>query len=282
MTFKPAPASAVVRSLRSGALGCVLGLAAAGVWAQDSNRSDWLRNPAMGNYKAYAEFKMAHYDAARTVWQTLAEIGNGDALFNLGILAEDGLGEPRDMERAVALYASAAAAENFKAQYRLGLLYFAGTQVPRNQEKARLYLTQAATHGDKDAQGMLQQLGQPGTAMSPFQQAELLSGSGQHAQAAALYLQLADAGDARAQSRLAWAYEAGRGVAPDLQEAARRFELAAQAGNAEAQYALAVMLRTGRGRPVDLAQSAQWLGRAAAQGHPAAQAAQASGRSAAE
>jgi TPR repeat protein len=186
------------------------------------------------------------------------------------------------MQRAEAFYTSAAAAENFKAQYRLGLLYFAGSQLPRDSEKARLYLTQAAVHGDRDAQAMLARLGQLDANLTPFQQAELFGGSGQHAQAAALYRQLADAGDARAQARLAWAYEAGRGVEPDLQEAARRFELAAQSGNADAQYALAVMLRTGRGRPVDLASSAVWLDRAASQGHPAAQAAQASGRNAAE
>jgi len=277
MTPWPALASALRRLAA-----CVLALAAAGVWAQDSTRGDWLRNPAMGNYKAYAEFKMAHYAAAREVWQTLAEIGNGDALFNLGILAEDGLGESRNMGKAEALYASAAAAENFKAQYRLGLLYFAGTQLPRDSDMARLYLTQAAVHGDKDAQDMLARLGQAATDLTPFQQAELLSGSGQHLQAAALYRSLAEAGDARAQTRLAWAYEAGRGVEQDLPEAARRFELAAQAGNAEAQYALAVMLHTGRGRAVDRERSAQWLDKAAAQGHPAAQAAQASGRAVTE
>lgn len=260
--------------LRFGVMACLL--AATGAWAQDSERSDWLRNPAMGNYKAYAEFKMAHYDFAREVWQTLAEVGNGDALFNLGILAEDALGEPRDLSKAEALYTSAANAGNFKAQYRLGLLYYAGTLLPRDADKARLYLTQAATHGDKDAKDMLAQLGQPLADLSPLQQAELLSGAGQHEQAAALYRTLADAGNATAQTRLAWAYEAGRGVAPDLQEAARRFELAAQAGNAEAQYALAVMLNTGRGRNMDKAQSAQWLARAAAQNYPAAIAAKAS------
>ncbi|WP_233505853.1 tetratricopeptide repeat protein [Rhodoferax lacus] len=257
------------------AVGLLLALAF-GAQAQDSNRSDWLRNPAMGNYKAYAEFKMAHYDAAREVWQTLAEVGNGDALFNLGILAEDGLGEPRNMARAESFYTSAAAADNFKAQYRLGLLYFAGTLLPRNTEKARLYLTRAATHGDRDAQDMLSRLGQPDAPLTTFQQAELLSGSGQLTQALALYRTLADAGDATAQTRLAWAYEAGRGVAADLPEAARRFEIAAQAGNAEAQYALAVMLRTGRGRAEDRAASAAWLDKAARQGHPAAQAAQVS------
>jgi TPR repeat protein len=219
---------------------------------------------------------MAHYDFAREVWQTLAEVGNGDALFNLGVLAEDGLGEPRNMSKAEALYTSAANTGNFKAQYRLGLVYFAGTLLPRNLDKARLYLTLAAEHGDKDARDMLVQLGQSDVEPTPLQQAELLGASGQHEQAVTLYRTLADAGNTTAQTRLAWAYEAGRGLTPDLQEAARRFELAAQSGNAEAQYALAVMLRTGRGRSVDLEQSAQWLDRAAAQNYPAAMAAKAS------
>ena len=64
--------------------GCVV-LLAHGAFAQDSDRQDWLRNPAMGNYKAYAEFKMTNYAKAREVWETLAEVGNGDALFNLSV-----------------------------------------------------------------------------------------------------------------------------------------------------------------------------------------------------
>jgi TPR repeat protein len=248
-------------------------LASGGVQAQDSTRADWLRNPAMGNYKAYAEFKMAHYDFAREVWQTLAEVGNGDALFNLGILAEDGLGEPRNMQKAEALYINAASVNNFKAQYRLGLIYFAGNLLPRNAEKARLYLSMAAAHGDNDAKAMLATLGPDAGSMTPLQTADLMSGGGRHEQAAQLYRELADSGNSTAQTRLAWAYEAGRGVPMDLQEAARRFELAAWAGDADAQYALAVMFRTGRGRVQDLQQSITWLQKAAAQNHPAASAA---------
>lgn len=262
--------------LRTGSVSAALlwALSAAGcAHAQDSDRSDWLRNPAMGNYKAYAEFKMAHYDFAREVWQTLAEVGNGDALFNLGVLAEDGLGEPKSMDKALALYASAASADNFKAQYRLGLLFFAGKLVPHDAVKARRYLTQAAAHGDKDAQAMLASLGQTGEARAPLQEADWLSGSGEHEKAATLYRELADKGDATAQTRLAWAYEAGRGVAMDLSQAAHWFGLAARAGDADAQYAMAVMLRTGRGLPMDAAQSTRWLEKAAAQKHPAASAA---------
>lgn len=247
-----------------------LALAPPGARAQDSDRADWLRNPAMGNYKAYAEFKMGKYAEARRVWETLAAVGNGDALFNLGVLAEDGLGEPRDMRRAEQLYTSAAHAGNFKSQYRLGLLYSAGELLPRDLGKARAFLGMAAAGGDRDARERLASLGRPAAELPPFQQAELLAGSGRHEEAARIYATLAARGDRVAETRLAWMHEAGRGVPRNLEEAARRFESAAGAGEAEAQYALAVMLRTGRGRPPDRARSLDWLRRAAQQGHPAA------------
>jgi TPR repeat protein len=266
----------IMRKLFAVSLFVISGLAQ----AQDSHRADWLKNPAMGNYKGYAEFKMANYAAAREVWETLAEVGNGDALFNLGTLAEDGLGEPRDMKKAEALYVGAAQAGNFKAQYRLGMLYSSGGQLPRDVAKARIYLTMAAQGGDKDAIERLATLGRPSDEMTPFQRAELLGADGRHAEAAALYEQLAAQGDRVAQTRLAWAYEAGRGVPRSLDEAARRFTIAAEAGDAEAQYALAVMYRTGRGQPKDVALSAAWLKRAAEQRYPAAVSALASGAAA--
>ena len=238
--------------------------------AQDSQVEDWVRNPAMGNYKAYAEFKMAHYDAARHIWETLSGLGNADALFNLAILAEDGLGEPKDMKKAEALYLAAANAGGFKAQYRLGMLYSTGGALDKDLVKARKYLNLAATDGDKDAIARLATLGQPGPAGSLFEEAEILSSSGQHAQAAVLYQRGSDAGDKRARTRLAWMYEAGRGVPRDLDQAAVLFRSAAQAGDAEAQFAMAVMCRTGRGQPKDRAQAMVWLTQSAAQNYPAA------------
>ena len=241
---------------------------------------EWLRNPSIGNYKAYAEFKMANYAEARAIWQVLAARENREALFNLGILAEDGLGEDRDMAQALSLYERSAMAGGSKAQYRLGLLYSAGGAVQRDLGQARRFLAMAADGGDEDARRRLDALGEVAAATG-FTRAETLSGQGKHAEAAAIYKELAAQGDAKARTRLAWLYEAGRGVPRNLDEAARRFQLAAEAGDAEAQYALAVMLRTGRGRERDLDASAVWLRRAAAQQHPAAMSALASGLAAA-
>ena len=257
----------------------ILALASAtAAMAQDTTESDWIRDPAMGNYKAYAEFKMAHYDAARHVWEVLAGRGNPDALFNLAILAEDGLGEPKDMAKAESLYVAAADAGGFKAQYRLGLLYSSDGPLPKNLDKARHYLSLAAQAGDKDAAERLAALAQPDHPPTPFEQAEMLSSGGHQAEAAALYSKLAEAGDSRAQTRLAWMYESGQGVERDLDEAGRRFLIAGQAGDAEAQYALAVMYKTGKGQPVDVEQSTQWMERSAAQKYPPALAAMAAER----
>lgn len=241
--------------------------------AQDSSAEDWIRNPAMGNYKAYAEFKMANYESARQIWDTLAGLGNPDALFNLGILAEDGLGEPRDMKKAEALYVAAANAGGFKAQYRLGMLYSANDPAIRDLDKARHFLSLAVEHGDRDAAARLASLDQPGRPPTAFERAEQLSSAGKHVEAAAIYRSLADAGDVTAQTRLAWMFEAGRGVERNLDEAARLFMKSAQAGDAEAQYAIAVMYRTGKGQPKDREQSLGWLKRAAEQRYPAAVAA---------
>jgi TPR repeat protein len=80
----------------------------------------------------------------------------------------------------------------------------------------------------------------------------------------------AKSGHVRAQTRLAWSYEAGRGITRDLALAAQWFGSAAQAGDGEAMYALGVMHATGAGREKDAALAEQWLQRSAAAGYPAA------------
>lgn len=255
-------------------VGMCFGLGVAG-WAraQDSTAEDWLRNPAMGNYKAYAEFKMAHYEQARHIWETLAGLGNADALFNLAILAEDGLGETANMAKALQLYATAANAGGFKAQYRLGMLYSAGGPVEKDLVLAHQYLSQAAAHGDRDALARLATLDEPNRPLTLFDEAEILASKGEHIQAAALYQRAVDQGNVSAGTRLAWMYEAGRGVERDLSKAAALFLQAAQANDPEAQFAAAVMYRTGRGQVKDRAMFSHWLKKAAGQNYPAAVAA---------
>lgn len=229
---------------------------------------DALRNPSLGLYKGYAEFKMGRYDDARRVWEALATKGNSEAYFNLGILSEDGLGTPQDMQQALALYEQAARGGSRAAQYRLGLVYSTGGRVAKDRQKAEHWLTLAAQQGDADAARRLEQL--KGSAETPFDRAQRIEAEGRYAEAAALYRELSGSGNIRATTRLAWMHEAGRGVPKDLAQAARLFRGSAEKGDPEAQYALSVMLSTGAGQQMNDAEAQLWLEKSAATGYPQA------------
>jgi len=236
------------------------------------NFNDILRNSSLSNYNAYAEFKMAHYGNAREIWQVLAQQGNGEASFNLGVLYEDGLGVSRDLAQALLYYETAALDGSFKAQYRLGLLYFVGKTVPLDKKKAKRWLTEAAAGGDKDSIDMLEILNSGSSSQrdKDFLRAETANASGDYLQAANIWQRLAHDNDIVSRTRLAWLYEKGLGVKRDLNHAAELFRQSAMDGNADAQYALAVMLQTGKGQTQDFQESKLWLEKAAALGHKAA------------
>lgn len=82
---------------------------------------------------------------------------------------------------------------------------------------------------------------------------------------------LAEKGDATAQYRIGRMYKKGKGVRPDMAEAAKWYRKAAEQGHADAQYNLGVLYRKGQGVPLDLAETVTWHRKAAAQGHADAQ-----------
>jgi len=243
------------------------------LYADEIDLNEILRsNNAMGNYKGYAEFKMAHYDNARKIWQVIAQRGNAEANFNLGILYEDGLGVSQDLAQALLYYEAAAIGGSFKAQYRLGLLYFVGEVVPLDKTKAKRWLTKAAEGGDRDSIEMLAILSDANGSQrdKEFLRAETAHASADYLLAANIWQRLADDNDSISRTRLAWLYEKGLGVKRDLKRAAKLFRQSAVDGDADAQYALAVMLQTGKGQVQDFHESELWLQKAANLGHRAA------------
>ena len=83
--------------------------------------------------------------------------------------------------------------------------------------------------------------------------------------------QLAEAGDAAAQTELGERYEDGRGVVQDYAVAVSWFRRAAEQGYAPGQAALGSMYGRGRGVVQDDAEAARWFRRAAEQGNTPAQ-----------
>lgn len=232
-----------------------------------------VRRPEYGNYRGYAEFKMAHYASAKRIWEALDERNFGEAAFNLGILYEDGLGVPRDIDRALGYYRRGAMLGSPKAMFRTGVMYWLGAPgVAVDRGEGRRYLSMAAAAGDSEAQRYLAAESSGGDANDPVLRADQALAAGRAEEYVAILKVAAESGHVRAQTRLAWSYESGRGIARDLALAAQWFSSAAQAGDGEAMYALAVMYGTGVGQTKDALQAEQWLQRSAATGYPAARA----------
>lgn len=230
-----------------------------------------VRKPEYGNYRGYAEFKMARYASARRIWEALDQRNFGEAAFNLGILYEDGLGVARDMERALGYYRRGAMLGSPKAMFRVGVMHWLGAPgVAIERDEGRRYLSMAAAAGDSEAQRYLAAEGTGADANDPLLRADRALASGRAEESVAILKAGAESGHVRAQTRLAWSYEAGRGVARDLALAAKWFSMAAQGGDGEAMYALAVMHGTGAGQVKDPVRAEQWLQRSAAAGYPAA------------
>lgn len=241
----------------------------------DDELAEVVRKPAIGLYKGYAEFKMAHYAEARQIWTALADKGMGEAWFNLGILAEDGLGEPKDGAEARRRYEKAALAGSRNAALRLGTSLQTSRLGAPDPAGARHWLQVATDLGDDEAAAQLAVLDGPAArpvsaADKRLAQARRLEADGSLPDAVSAYRAIGDAGDPRGLTRLAWLYEAGRGVPRNLDEAARLFRQAAEAGEPEGQYALSVMLDTGAGQARNPDEALRWLKASAAGRYPPA------------
>jgi len=238
----------------------------------EAEMAEIVRKPNIGLYRGYAEFKMAHYAEAKQIWTALAERGVGEAWFNLGILAEDGLGEPKDAVEARRRYEKGGEAGSRNSALQLAVLLQSNRLGAPDLPAARHWLKRAAELGDEGAAAQLAALDGKssaplGAADSRLAEARRLEADGKLPEAIAAYRAIADAGDPRGLTRLAWLHEAGRGVPRNLDEAARLFRQAAEAGEAEGQYALSVMLDTGAGQAKNPDEALRWLRASAGSGY---------------
>jgi len=108
---------------------------------------------------AAAAVERRDYATALRLFRPLADQGDDVALFDLGVMSNNGWGVPRDYAQAARWYRLAAARGNADAQYNLGILYDDGRQYA---EAAKWY-RKAAHQGLGDAQfnlGLLYAKGQ--------------------------------------------------------------------------------------------------------------------------
>lgn len=157
----------------------------------------------------------------------LAEQGNANAQFQIGMLYANGQGVANDDKEAVKWFSKAAEQGYMEAQTKLGFMYAAGKGVAQNYTSAIYWCYKAAEQGDATAQYNLGLMYAKGRGVAQ-----------DNSLALSWYNKAATQGDARAQYNLGVMYANGEGVAKDKKEAVILYRKAAKQGLAEAIEAL--------------------------------------------
>jgi uncharacterized protein len=110
-------------------------------------------------------FQRGDHAAAAAAWRPLAERGDARAAFNMGILADRGLGAPADRAEAVRWYRSAAERGDARAAFNLAEILTAGDGVPREPAEAARWYEKAAEKNHTQAQVALSVIYANGTGV---------------------------------------------------------------------------------------------------------------------
>jgi len=111
-----------------------------------------LGNPAFSaDYqKGFTAYESGDYATALREWTPLAEQGDADAQYNLGLMYDEGQGVPQDYKAAVKWYELAAKQGQAAAQNNLGLMYVKGQGVIQDNVYAHMWWNIAASSGDSE------------------------------------------------------------------------------------------------------------------------------------
>lgn len=101
---------------------------------------------------AQAAYDSGDYETALAEWQPLADEGNADAQFGIGLLYGNGYGVSMDDALAVKWYQLAADQAHPAAQCHLAVMHSNGWGVPQSDEEAFKWFKLAAENGVPEAQ----------------------------------------------------------------------------------------------------------------------------------
>jgi TPR repeat protein len=192
-------------------------------------------------------------------WRPLAEQGDANAQYNLGLLYARGQGVAQDYAQALAWYQKAAEQDVPAAEYNLGVMYANGQGVTANAAEAKKWFLKAEQKGVGQAvEGLAAVYGDNGGA------------SESPAELEKWYREAAARGVARAAFNLGVMYDVGQGVQQDYSEALKWYRQAAEEGYASAMTNIAILYYNGQGVKRDLVQAYVWWARGQERGDPRA------------
>ena len=204
--------------------------------------------PLSADFKSgLAAYDRGDFKTAMREWLPVAERGDANAQFNVGLLYAGGKGVPQDHKKAAEWYRKAADQGVGAAEYNLGVMYANGDGVPRDVHEAVKWLQRA---------------GDTGIPMGLEELADLYGSSGNFTKSVEWHKQQAEEGDPVAQFDLALMYDLGRGVTRDYAEAMKWYRKAADQGYAPAMTNIAILYYNQEGVKRDLVEAYAWFVRA--------------------
>ena len=185
-------------------------------------------NPLEEGLTAY---EAEDYQTAMSLWKPMAEQGNAEAQYNIGVMYNRGQGVAEDPVTALKWYRLAADQGHAKALYNIGEAYRTGRGVDRNMGETVKWYQKAADLDYPNAQYALGLLNISGQGLEKNEPAGLK-----------LVRAAAQGGFADAEYMMGMAYLKGfGGLIIDEAEALQWFRKAAEQGHLEALYAYGFM-----------------------------------------
>jgi len=102
--------------------------------------------------KGWAAYNSTDYATALAEWQGLADEGDAEACYGMGLLYGNGFGVDMNDDQALKYYGIAADKGHAEAQYNLGVMHQNGWGVPLNEEEGIRWYELAADQGILGAQ----------------------------------------------------------------------------------------------------------------------------------
>lgn len=235
------------------------------------------------------------YGEAIPLYRFAADHGSRNAMTNLGVLYEGGMGVDRNYAEALRFFRQGADAGNAISMTNLGKMYLEGKGVEKNPEEAARLFQKAVNLDNADAMISLGNLYRYGTGVAKDQGAAIRlyqkaadlgnsfamlflggmynAGEGvarDDAKAVAFYRRSADLANVAGIISLGWMYQNGFGAAKDDAEAVRLYRRAVDMNNAAGMVNLGVMYQNGRGVEKNPGEAVRLYRLAADLGEPAA------------
>jgi len=211
------------------------------------------------NVKGTHAYFRGDFRVARQWYERAVSAGDSEAMANLAVLYENGLGVEYDFAKARQLFEKAATAGNADAMFGLGTMYEWAEGVAQDYQQALDWFEKGAASGDSGCMWRLGTMYERGEGVARDYQ-----------QALDWYEKAAAAGHVSAMLNIAVIYEEGHGVAQDYDEAARWYAKAAAHGSSDAMFHLGSIYEAGKGVPKDYEEARKWYQKAAAAGETGA------------